>query len=129
MDPNCVKVVKNERGFTLGEVLVAMIILAVALLALAKMQIRSLEAGDFSSRMSIALALAQDKIEEFQDTSLADIVDGSDTVTVQGSTGGVTRFTREWTVDSSTWGTNTRQVTVTVRWLNYDVTLNSIISE
>lgn len=53
-----------ERGFTLVELVVAMAILAVALLAMMKMQISAIQGTAFGGRMTTALAIAQHKMEE-----------------------------------------------------------------
>lgn len=119
---------KDERGFTLLEVAFSLFIIAVSLMALAKMQTRSILAADYSARLSIATALAQEKIEEFQRTPLVGLANGTDTRTVGAVTGARTVYTRTWTVDAATWGANAREVTVTVNWLNYQVTLRSIIT-
>ncbi len=126
---------KGAGGFTLAEVMVALFILAVALLALGKVQTAAIYAGDQSGRRSVGLALAQDKIEEFQAGPLANVTDAaaSETITVTGAAGGATRFTRTWDVlgddDASPWGANTRQVSVTVTWTGGQVNLRTILSQ
>jgi type IV pilus modification protein PilV len=67
----------NESGFTLLEVLVGITILAVGMLAVAQMQITSIEGIDKSDESAIALNLAQREMEriidmDYSDASLAD---------------------------------------------------------
>jgi prepilin-type N-terminal cleavage/methylation domain-containing protein len=55
-----------ERGFTLVEVLVSLAILAVGLLALAKLASVNMRAGTRSHQASEATVLAQDKMEQLR---------------------------------------------------------------
>lgn len=55
---------KKTSGFTLIEVLVAMMILAVGILAVASMQEHSIRANAYAARVTDATTVAQDKMEE-----------------------------------------------------------------
>lgn len=68
---------KKEAGFTLLEVLVGITILAVGMLAVAQMQITSIEGIDKSDESAIALNLAQREMEriinmDYFDATLSD---------------------------------------------------------
>jgi type IV pilus modification protein PilV len=96
------------RGFSLIEVLIAVVMLSFGLLALAALQTRLIQASAEAKAQSVAISLAKDKLEELRSyTSLAAyraLDSGSDPSTdprlvdASGSLGGVT-FTRSWTVD------------------------------
>jgi type IV pilus assembly protein PilV len=61
------------KGFTLVEVLIGLIILAIGILAIAGMQITSLVGTSFSSNLTQASVLAQDRLEFLKGLSLNDV--------------------------------------------------------
>ena len=63
---------RNQRGFTILEVLIAIVILGVAMFALSKLQTASIGSNYNSRRTSIATILAQDKMEELMNLSYTD---------------------------------------------------------
>ena len=56
----------TQKGFTLLEVLIGLIVLAVGLLAAAGMQITSIKGNHFGSNLTRATILCQDKLEELK---------------------------------------------------------------
>ncbi len=75
-------IIQKDNGFTLLEVLIAMFILAIGLLAVAGMQVTTIEGNDFSLDMTEAVILAQDEAEKlanlsFDDVQLSDAVPGN----------------------------------------------------
>ena len=54
---------RNRKGFTLIEVLVGLVILAVGLLAIAGMLVTSVKGNYFSSHLTQASYIAQDRLE------------------------------------------------------------------
>ncbi|MEK6683276.1 MAG: prepilin-type N-terminal cleavage/methylation domain-containing protein [Nitrospirota bacterium] len=58
----------NNTGFTLLELLIAMVVLAVGLMGVSGMIITSVRGNTFGNQMMQATALAQDKIEELRNT-------------------------------------------------------------
>ncbi len=56
----------RERGFTLVEALVALVVLAVGLLAIAKMSITYVRANSYSHLLSEATVAAQEKMEQMR---------------------------------------------------------------
>jgi len=133
---------KLRGGFTLIEVVGALFIIAVALLAMAKMQTRSLDAAEHAGRVATALRLAQDVIEQMQARGVASWQNSTgDQICPGGSAqnqvscpqildpeGRTGRYTRRWTVSNANSGnwlgvvgfgrTNCQvgEVDVTVTW-------------
>ena len=60
------------KGFTLIEVLIGLVILAIGILAIAGLQITSLVGTTFSSNLTQASVLAQDRLEFLKGLSLND---------------------------------------------------------
>lgn len=112
----------NNKGFSLLEVLIGLVILAIGLLAIAGMQITAIKGNYFSSSLTQATILAQDKMEELKNLPYASLSSGTDTKTVSG-----TIFTRQFTVVNTT---NTmKTITVTVQWTdggNRSISLSTI---
>ena len=65
----------NNSGFTLMEVLVAMVILSVGLLGTAALITGIISSNKLSNRMSTATVLAQDKMEQIRGVEYADAED------------------------------------------------------
>jgi len=106
---------KKSKGFSLIEVLIALVILSISLLALAGLMVQSTRNSSWGSHLTEAATLAQDRLERFRAVRpQTDIPEGgpnNDQVT--GSSGIV--YTRTWTVTTN--GTATaRTITITVTW-------------
>lgn len=56
----------SQQGFSLVEILVAILLLTVGLLALAQMQTRAVASNSFGNQLTQATFLAQDKVEELR---------------------------------------------------------------
>ena len=102
--------IKDKRGFTLLEVMISVIILSVALLALAGLQIISIRGNAFGGTMTEAVTLARDKIEDLKRDDWSNVLPGSDIPVVRGI-----NYTRNWAVQTVG---QTKEVTVTVSWDN-----------
>ncbi len=60
------KIRKNAKGFTLIEVMISMVILAVGILGLAPLMVLSIYSNTFSQDLTRATAVAQDRIEQLK---------------------------------------------------------------
>jgi prepilin-type N-terminal cleavage/methylation domain-containing protein len=60
----------DQQGFTLLELLIALAVLAVGLLGMAQMQLSAVNANAFGGKMSTAIALAQDQMEDLMNQGL-----------------------------------------------------------
>ena len=87
---------EKSNGFSLIEVLIALVILAISLLALAGLMITNTKNNSFGSHMTEAATFAQDKLEGLRASVWGTIVDGNDIVT--GSTG--VNYSRNWDVSN-----------------------------
>jgi type IV pilus assembly protein PilV len=110
----------KQKGFTLIEVLIGLIILAIGVLAVAGMQITSIIGTSFSNNLSQASVIAQDRIEFLKGLPLnnAQLNDGTyndGSITLPSGT-----FNRTYT---ATRNVNPNFVTIvyTVTWLEKGV--------
>jgi type IV pilus assembly protein PilV len=60
------KIRKNEKGFTLIEVMISMVILAIGILGLAPLMVLSIYSNTYSQDLTQATAVAQDRIEQLK---------------------------------------------------------------
>jgi len=90
----------NEKGLSLIEVLVAMIILAIGLFGMAPLVVLSIEANSMSQDALAVSNLAKEKIETYANASLLPGLPFDEAET--GLAGGYDRTTRIWdnTVDT-----------------------------
>lgn len=106
----CLPTVRDERGFTLIEVMAAATILVVALIPILLMFITSSKSTAKADYHSVGLNLAQARLEELRDVPYASVVSVNDpAIIVDGKT-----FAR--TVTVTTPETNLKQVVVVVSW-------------
>ena len=116
---------RNNNGFTLVEIMVAMGILTIALLGLVSVTVMVIKGNSFSKTMTTATILAKGKIEQLKNTSYGSLAGGTDTVE--------SIYTRTWTVTDDSPAASMKTVVVTVQWnwqnVARNVTLSSIIAQ
>ena len=110
---------QNEKGLTLPEVLVAMVVLSLGLLALAKMQITATQVNAASGRLTQGTAFAQDKVEQLMALPYADAKLDDQTpvgeVTTYTETRPAQGYTITWRVDQDT-ATSVKTINLQVTW-------------
>jgi type IV pilus assembly protein PilV len=129
------KLLKRSKGFTLIEVMVALVILAISLLALAGLMLTTTKNNTFGGHMTEAATFAQDKLEQLRAAPWTGIVAGSDTVTtaITGAPGTGISYARNWIVADTPDGTQ-RWVTITMNWTdptrktNHSLSLRAVVS-
>ncbi len=120
----------NKNGFTLIEVMIAILILAVGMMAMALLQVTAIRGGSFANQMTQASVYGQDKIEELKNTDYTSVNSGSDTIT---SGNGIT-YNRTWTVATDSPYSGSKTITLTVSWTgpqgnNHSVQFSTIVYE
>jgi type IV pilus assembly protein PilV len=108
---------KNQSGFSMLELLIALIVLSVGLLALAGLQQTAIESNAASQHLTSATFLAEAKLNELKRGGYASLSDGTfndanNPVDEQGQAGGI--FTRAWTI--SPFAADVKRITVTISW-------------
>jgi type IV pilus assembly protein PilV len=119
--------VSIEEGFTLIEIMITLVILSIGLTALAGLQVSAIKGNTFSKRMTAAVSIANQKLEQIKDTAYANILSESSTQIPD------TGFTRQVTVTNNSPMANTKTVIVTVTWSDgsnsHSVPITTIISQ
>ncbi len=118
---------KKSNGFSLIEVLIALVIFSISLLALASLMGTATMNSSFGGRMTEAATFAQDKLEEFKANAWENIVSGGDQKT--GPTG--INYARNWRVVERETG-NLKTVSLTINWkdrVDHSITLFTVISQ
>jgi len=120
----------HQRGFTLIEAMIALLVMAFGMLALAGMQSMLSRNADNAKQRTEAMRLAQEKMERLRSytaiatnggTAWDDLASGTESITpgntyADGATiVGNTSFTRSWSLGGST-SDGMRAATVTVTW-------------
>ena len=106
----------EQNAFTLLEVLIALGILSIGLLAIIGMLITTIKGNAGSKNLATATFLAEQKIEELKGAGFGNRSNGSETnIDPNGRRGGI--FTRSWAITPGYQGSvNMEQITVTVTW-------------
>lgn len=124
---------RPKAGFSVIEVLIAIMVVGIGFLATASMQGTSISGNNQSSYLTQAVYLAEDRIEELRNRPMAglDTVGSPQTgIDEQGATGTGGIFTRSWSVTPNTPGPFMTTMAVNITWtergINHNLTMNSI---
>ena len=107
----------NPRGFSLIEVVCALAVLGIGLLAVAGLQMSAVRNNSTGNEMTIALMLAERRIETLKNTddlSTLPLTITESGIDADGQPGGM--YDRITTVGNTLGGNFSRQIEVTVRW-------------
>ncbi len=120
----------NEQGFTLVEVMIAMVIFSFGILAVVNMQISSMKGNSAATRITAQSVFAQNKLEQLfvlpYDNSELD--PAGNTHVEPPTTPGHEGYTVSWDVIDDTPIADSKQVTVTVTGRGGTTQIVSIIT-
>ena len=106
----------DEKGFTLVEILIAIVVLAIGVLAMGQMQIASIRGNSIANTLTEATTLAQDRMENLIGLSYNDLTAGSH----PGPNNPIYNISWNITLDYPI--NNTKEIRVIVTWLDKDLT-------
>jgi type IV pilus assembly protein PilV len=117
------------NGFTLIEIMIALVVMSIGLTALAAVQISSIRGNAFSKRMTTAVSIADAKMEQIKSSSYTNIISESSIEIMLSNM----KFTRQVTVTNNSPLTNTKTINVTVNWSegskSHSVPFTTIVSQ
>jgi type IV pilus assembly protein PilV len=107
----------GQNGFTFIELLIAMAILAIGMMAAVSMQLSSTRNNTNGNIVTQATMLAKTQLERLKNRDLSNLAEGTvqdpnNPVNAEGQSGGI--YTRSWTIANL--GTGAREITVRVQW-------------
>ncbi|MEE9278674.1 MAG: prepilin-type N-terminal cleavage/methylation domain-containing protein [Myxococcota bacterium] len=115
----------SEAGFTLLEVLMAMVILGVGVLTIGVAQLSAIKMSSRSQHLSQAMYLAQEQMEVFMvlpqgsaflTLPVVDAPDPAGTIDIDPNDNDLTNYTRTWTVEPNVPNPGVTRITITVTW-------------
>jgi len=102
----------DEKGMTLVEIMVAMIILGIAISWLAPLMIIAMRSNRVGGDMTEATIMAQDKLEELRSSSYASMLANP---AGQDTTG---RIVRSWTITEEEEQDDLLRIVIDMNWLD-----------
>jgi len=119
---------KHNKGFTLIEVMIAIVILTIGLLALVSVTVMVIKGNSLNRGITTATTLANEQLETLKNTPFSSIV--PDGYTAWSTVTDFSGYERRWQVTTSG---NQKKIDMEVRWfwlgIEKKVILNTIIAE
>jgi prepilin-type N-terminal cleavage/methylation domain-containing protein len=109
----------RERGFTLIEVLVAIIVLSLAMAGMVALSANGTQATAYTRHAGEASMVGQDKLERLRVSPAATLANGTDTVDAHEVAAAGAPYTRTWTVS---WSGTVATLVVQVTWTDAGTT-------
>jgi type IV pilus assembly protein PilV len=114
--------VATNKGFTLSEVLVAIVVLSIGLLGLQSMHIAAIQVNSIASRLTQGTTLAQDRAEQlmalpYDDPLLADTT-GPGIMTSYTDPNPPQGYAIRWEVDTNVPSIGVKTINIFVTWKN-----------
>jgi len=110
------KILRSSDGLTMVELMIAMALLSIGVLAVMAMQLGTSHNNTDGNTYTQANMLAMSQLEILKSQDISFLLPGSynegHSVDADGNSGGI--YTRRWTITDI--GTNARELTVTVEW-------------
>jgi type IV pilus modification protein PilV len=119
--------ISNEKGFSLIEILIAITVFAIGILAVGKMQITAIKGNSFANDLTTATTLAQDRMEKliclsYIDDDLLD-TNGNDDTGLDADANATAdhkyvdgRYNIFWNIATDYPISNTKEIRVIIRW-------------
>ena len=125
--------VGSAWGFTLLEVLFAMMIMSVGLLGVSTMMVETTQQQSVNANRALATTLAREQLEQLKRVAYADVTAANYPQEAYGTIVGSEQFQRTVTIAIDTPLPNTKSVTVTVTWFDpsggiRNTTLNTVLA-
>jgi prepilin-type N-terminal cleavage/methylation domain-containing protein len=111
-----------EGGFTLIEVVIAVALLAVGLLAVTTAQVQAINYAARSKHLTRAVHLAQEQMEAFNSMPTASLpatgTDPANPIDPDPNDGDFMTFTRSWVIEADTPSAGITRITVNIGWVD-----------
>lgn len=109
------RILKKGSGFTLLEVMIALVILSIGMLGLTALQVIAMRSNAFSSEMTYATMLAENRLEAFRNMDYDSVSSGSENIAADAKTKGIAYFL-QWAVTDDTPATDMKRIVLAVTW-------------
>ena len=126
------RIVRNQEGFTLLEVIIAISILTAGLLAVGAMQVSAIYGNSLAGKMTAGTSIAEDKLEELLSLEYTLTATHPDLSEGAHAGGAVSGYNLSWTVTNNSPIDNTKEITVTItwqdQWMNKSTSLSAYLA-